>query len=77
MRKTAVKIKSQYELDTTPIFTLCSDGAESRQTDSVSNIDDHSNSPRRWTQVTLLKNDQLFTMIVIYKNSMNSISVQQ
>ena len=52
MRKTCVKIESQHEIDTTPIFTISSDDAESKQTDSISNIDRSSNSPRRWTQVT-------------------------
>ena len=52
MRKTCVKIENQHEIDTTPIFTISSDDAESKQTDSISNIDRSSNSPRRWTQVT-------------------------
>ena len=52
MRKSSVKILSkQYEKDTTPIFTIFSDDTESKKTDSNSNIDRSSNSPRRWTQV--------------------------
>ena len=53
MRKTCVKIENQHEIDTTPIFTISSDDAESKQTDSISNIDRSSNSPRRWTQVKI------------------------
>ena len=52
MRKSSVKILSnQYEKDTTPIFTIFSDDTESKKTDSNSNIEKSSNSPRRWTQV--------------------------
>ena len=52
MRKSSVKtLSNQFEKDTTPIFTIFSDDTESKKTDSNSNIDRSSNSPRRWTQV--------------------------